>query len=292
MSSVEPVVVDTEVDCASVEVPLRENVKQRRKRKSRRISESDSTASGGSSGSQKASLTHSVPAKLNTDIMYLMKMETAPRKPRKRAKYRSGFSPSCGASEDHKKAYKANSCDMRPETTDKQPRSWNTTLSPRSLHPVPSLSPKSSSKPRKLGSGIIQRVRRFTDSGDDRKSFTLSRDDSAGQFGSDTAELSSFLKSHSTSELGKRELVVNEIITTEKQYLADLALLINDFLEPMRNMNIPKESLQKIFGNIEVIHNINSDVLADLETRLENKPDHDILVGDVFLNLVSIRWVA
>ena len=94
---------------------------------------------------------------------------------------------------------------------------------------------------------------------------------------------------NSRETLSKRELVIREIITTESQYLGDVDLVIAQFLIPLRakEKDIPKEIIQKIFGNIEVIRDVNSDILKELESRQSEKGNYDILVGDIFLNLVG-----
>ena len=94
---------------------------------------------------------------------------------------------------------------------------------------------------------------------------------------------------NSRETLSKRELVIREIITTESQYLGDVDLVIAQFLIPLRakEKDIPKEIIQKIFGNIEVIRDVNSDILKELESRQNEKGNYDILVGDIFLNLVG-----
>ena len=86
----------------------------------------------------------------------------------------------------------------------------------------------------------------------------------------------------------QRKLIIDEIISTETQYVSDLKLIIDFFLEPLRwDKSIPKESLQTIFGNIEVIFQINSDLLADFKERQSIQGDTNIIVGDVFLKLVG-----
>jgi len=96
---------------------------------------------------------------------------------------------------------------------------------------------------------------------------------------------------NSRETISKRELVIKEIITTETQYLGDIDLVIAQFLIPMRakEKDIPKEIIQKIFGNIEVIRDVNSDILKELETRQKENGNYNILVGDIFLNLVGFR---
>ena len=88
--------------------------------------------------------------------------------------------------------------------------------------------------------------------------------------------------------LRQRKLVIHEIISTEQQYVDDLTLMINYFLEPLRwDKSVPRDALQIIFGNIEVIHQIAQDLLKDFLARQKEKGD-DILVGDIFLKLVRL----
>lgn len=253
-------------------VALRANIDvKRKKRKSLKIpNDKDSISECKLQPSSRNS--NSVPADLNSDISSLMKSNT-----RRKSK------PSVRASKA-KESISTGEISRKRSCTSPTNNNYNP-----SARLSMSLSP---TIPTKKASGIgsfMSRVRKLTDSTEKPRpsSLTLSRD-IVNEEENDLPtpiELSEAAKSN--PKLKQRELIVHEIISTEEQYLSYLTVVIKYFLEPIRGLNIPKDIIQKLFGNIEVIHNINSDVLKDLKNRQEEKGNYDILVGDIFLKLVS-----
>jgi hypothetical protein len=85
---------------------------------------------------------------------------------------------------------------------------------------------------------------------------------------------------------------VNEIVTTEVNYVKVLQQLVQDFLIPLRNAAasedtaiISKQNVQAMFPYIDILYNINKQFLIDLQERQKNwSPTQKI--GDIFLKMV------
>ena len=97
-----------------------------------------------------------------------------------------------------------------------------------------------------------------------------------------------YKKSWGSDVLQRKRNVYNrakEIYTTELTYVEDLELLL-DFRLAVKNAGgskvIPKEDLDKIFGNVQELLTFNSDLLSDLRDRIkdwENMPQ----IADIFV---------
>ncbi|ALC44411.1 RhoGEF4 [Drosophila busckii] len=71
--------------------------------------------------------------------------------------------------------------------------------------------------------------------------------------------------------IGFRLQAVQEIITSEKSYLEQLELLMNYFVRPLKEQAIIDASNHTaLFGQIEMIHNLNGEFLRELEANMEN----------------------
>jgi hypothetical protein len=88
-----------------------------------------------------------------------------------------------------------------------------------------------------------------------------------------------------------RTKVVNEIITTEVNYVKVLQQLVNDFLIPLRNAAasestaiISKQDVQAMFPYIDILYNINKQFLLDLQAR-QNVWSSTQKIGDIFLKM-------
>lgn len=76
-----------------------------------------------------------------------------------------------------------------------------------------------------------------------------------------------------------RRKSIEEILTSEKSYISQLDKLMTYFVNPLKKLNlIDIVSQQVLFGQLELIHNINSELLSRLETDLND-------VGNAFLKL-------
>lgn len=71
--------------------------------------------------------------------------------------------------------------------------------------------------------------------------------------------------------LGFRMQAVQEIITSEKSYLEQLDLLMKYFVRPLKDQAIINTSNHTaLFGQIEMIYNLNGEFLRELEANMEN----------------------
>ncbi|XP_062130166.1 putative protein tag-52 [Drosophila sulfurigaster albostrigata] len=75
----------------------------------------------------------------------------------------------------------------------------------------------------------------------------------------------------SGKRLGFRLQAVQEIISSEKSYLEHLELLMQFFVRPLKEQAIIDASNHTaLFGQIEMIHNLNGEFLRELEANMEN----------------------
>ncbi|KAH8302004.1 hypothetical protein KR044_001798 [Drosophila immigrans] len=75
----------------------------------------------------------------------------------------------------------------------------------------------------------------------------------------------------SGKRLGFRLQAVQEIITSEKSYLEQLELLMTYFVRPLKEQAIiDAANHTALFGQIEMIHNLNGEFLRELESNMEN----------------------
>lgn len=76
-----------------------------------------------------------------------------------------------------------------------------------------------------------------------------------------------------------RRKATEEILTSERSYIAQLDKLVNFFVNPLKNLNlIDIGSHTSLFGQLELIHNINSELLSRLDADLDD-------VANAFLKL-------
>ncbi|EDW50813.1 FYVE, RhoGEF and PH domain-containing protein 3 [Drosophila sechellia] len=88
--------------------------------------------------------------------------------------------------------------------------------------------------------------------------------------------------------LGFRRQAIQEIISSEKSYLEQLELLMNFFVRPLKEQAIIDCSNHTLlFGQIEMIHNLNGEFLRELEANMENVA-HAFLKMAPFFKLYSV----
>lgn len=84
-----------------------------------------------------------------------------------------------------------------------------------------------------------------------------------------------------SDEVEKRESLriraIKEVLVTEKFYLKSLEMLIQHYIVPLKPI-LDHQTHNILFGHIEMIHNLNSELLQELEIDLNN-------VGSAFLRL-------
>lgn len=77
------------------------------------------------------------------------------------------------------------------------------------------------------------------------------------------------------TEMDKRKTfrlqAIHEIVTSEKTYLQQLQILMDYFVKPLKERKIIDEaSHTTLFGQIEMIHNLNGEFLRELESDMDN----------------------
>uniref|UniRef100_A0A914HS03 Rho guanine nucleotide exchange factor n=1 Tax=Globodera rostochiensis TaxID=31243 RepID=A0A914HS03_GLORO len=82
-----------------------------------------------------------------------------------------------------------------------------------------------------------------------------------------------------------RRRIVQELISTEREYVRLLHNLVQGFLEQCRRRRelFPEERVQRIFGNLQMILMLHSRLLHELETELDEKEPEQSAVANVFL---------
>jgi hypothetical protein len=88
-----------------------------------------------------------------------------------------------------------------------------------------------------------------------------------------------------------RLAAVNELIDSERRYVAFLSKMLTSFREPMAQLRdansnalvVPAESMKKIFINTDVIVGVSRSMLHELEERQKAFDNETTLVADVFL---------
>lgn len=76
-----------------------------------------------------------------------------------------------------------------------------------------------------------------------------------------------------------RRKATEEILTSERSYIAQLDKLVVFFVNPLKTLNlIDMASHTSLFGQLELIHNINNELLSRLETDIDD-------VANAFLKL-------
>ncbi|XP_034655759.1 uncharacterized protein LOC117893295 [Drosophila subobscura] len=88
--------------------------------------------------------------------------------------------------------------------------------------------------------------------------------------------------------MGFRLQAIQEIISSEKSYLEQLELLMNYFVRPLKEQAIIDCSNHTLlFGQIEMIHNLNGEFLRELEANMENVA-HAFIKMAPFFKLYSV----
>ncbi|KAJ3411048.1 Myosin 10A, isoform D [Chytridiales sp. JEL 0842] len=84
----------------------------------------------------------------------------------------------------------------------------------------------------------------------------------------------------------KRQEVVFELITTEREYLRDLQITINVFQNPMKEKSIlPAIKIALVFSNIEQLLPLSQELLSRLLQRRRERMGVVDRVGDIFLEM-------
>jgi len=88
--------------------------------------------------------------------------------------------------------------------------------------------------------------------------------------------------------------LIEEFMTSELQHVELLKTLVVEYLQPLRNL-LPKDTIKRLFGNIEVIMGWNMQFYGRLRSRYEesedlsmdsNADEHEFLFGDIMVEMV------
>jgi RhoGEF domain len=87
-------------------------------------------------------------------------------------------------------------------------------------------------------------------------------------------------------EVAKRERMrvhaVEELVTTERDYVGDLHLIIEEFLTPLREradkIGVTKDDIDVLFSCVEILVTVNQEVLTDMSNKR-------LTIADVFKNM-------
>lgn len=90
--------------------------------------------------------------------------------------------------------------------------------------------------------------------------------------------------------------LIEELMMSELQHVEALKTVVVDYVQPLRTQ-LPKDTIKKLFGNIEVILQWNMQFYGRLRARYEesedmsmdsNIDDHEFLFGDIMVEMVRI----
>jgi hypothetical protein len=93
----------------------------------------------------------------------------------------------------------------------------------------------------------------------------------------------------------QRSRVIEELVNTEKSYLANLMGTVQHFLEPFRRAKVISEGeINLLFSNIEIIVGLSQTFLTRLEERLaswkaDNRAPGEQFLSDIFALVVRTR---
>ncbi|KAI8822520.1 rho guanine nucleotide exchange factor [Fimicolochytrium jonesii] len=83
----------------------------------------------------------------------------------------------------------------------------------------------------------------------------------------------------------QRQEVIHEIAVTEKDYVADLEIIINVYMNPMKKkLLLPAKDMAIIYSNVEQLLPVNQKLLQYLDERLAQGPVVE-QVGDIFIRV-------
>jgi hypothetical protein len=95
-----------------------------------------------------------------------------------------------------------------------------------------------------------------------------------------------------TARLAKRASVVQEIMSTERDYASDLDLLVEVFQKPLSSIIEPSD-LQTIFPNIGQLQMVHRELLNEFDSQRGRYSDlADVRIGEIFCKLVRLCGLA
>ncbi|XP_012879181.1 PREDICTED: rho guanine nucleotide exchange factor 38 [Dipodomys ordii] len=100
------------------------------------------------------------------------------------------------------------------------------------------------------------------------------------------AELSAPEEEHQMRKMmAKRAKIIKELIQTERDYVNDLELCLQEVVQPLRNKQIDRLDVDSLFSNIESVHQISAKLLSLLEEATTNVEPAMQAIGEVFLQI-------
>ncbi|KAF4019742.1 hypothetical protein G4228_011510 [Cervus hanglu yarkandensis] len=106
------------------------------------------------------------------------------------------------------------------------------------------------------------------------------------QAGCSTAETLTQEDEHQIQRMmAKRVKIIKELIQTEKDYLNDLELCVQEVVQPLRNKQVDRLDVDSLFSNIESVHQISAKLLSLLEEATTDVEPAMQVIGEVFLQI-------
>ncbi|XDB51213.1 hypothetical protein AB1E18_004776 [Capra hircus] len=106
------------------------------------------------------------------------------------------------------------------------------------------------------------------------------------QAGCSTAETLTQEDEHQIRRMmAKRAKIIKELIQTEKDYLNDLELWVQEVVQPLRNKQVDRLDVDSLFSNIESVHQLSAKLLSLLEEATTDVEPAMQVIGEVFLQI-------
>ena len=85
---------------------------------------------------------------------------------------------------------------------------------------------------------------------------------------------------------------MQELLQTEATYVVILDVVVNLFLEPIQERGLMDDvQLKTVFSNIQMIRQLNTTLLSDLQQRVSTWSVHQ-KIGDIFLQIVCFDFIT
>ncbi|NXY82003.1 ARH38 factor, partial [Alcedo cyanopectus] len=88
-----------------------------------------------------------------------------------------------------------------------------------------------------------------------------------------------------SSMMARRGKIIAELLQTEKDYISDLHLCIQEVIQPLRNKQIAGFDVDGLFSNIELVHQVSAKLLSLLEEATTDVEPPMQIIGEVFLQM-------
>uniref|UniRef100_A0A8D2MFM3 Dynamin-binding protein n=1 Tax=Zonotrichia albicollis TaxID=44394 RepID=A0A8D2MFM3_ZONAL len=85
--------------------------------------------------------------------------------------------------------------------------------------------------------------------------------------------------------MARRVKIIAELLQTEKDFISDLDLCIQEVIQPLRNMQIARFDVDGLFSNVELVHQLSAKLLSLLEEATTDVEPPKQIIGEVFLQI-------